>query len=121
MKEELELVAKFHKKFQVPVESEPVIPNKDRIDLRHRLMKEELEEYKAGAENGDLENVAKELADILFATYGTILEHGLQGKIEEIFAEVCKSNMSKDYHEFKMIKGKNYKPAEIGRVLGEKK
>lgn len=84
-------------------------------------MKDEVEEYLAGAENGDIENIAKELADILYAVYGTILEHGLQDKIEAIFKEVHRSNMSKDYHEYKMIKGENYVEADIKKFFQDKK
>ncbi len=64
-----------------------------------------------------IENVAKELADILYAVYGTILEHGLQDKIEDIFEEVHRSNMSKDYHEYKMIKGQNYFKADVKKFF----
>jgi predicted HAD superfamily Cof-like phosphohydrolase len=80
-------------------------------------MSDEVAEYKEGVENNDLENIAKELADVLFATYGTILEHGLQDKMEAIFAEVQRSNMSKDFHEYKMIKGESYTPADIKKLL----
>lgn len=71
-------------------------------------MEEEVREYLEGAEKGDLENIAKELCDILYGVYGTILEHGLQDKIEDIFWEVHNSHMSKDYSPYKMIKGPGY-------------
>ena len=82
-------------------------------------MKEEIEEYKNGYQNEDLENIVKELSDILYTVYGSILEHGLQDKIEEIFKEVHKSNMSKEYQEYKMIKGKNYFKADVKKILEE--
>jgi predicted HAD superfamily Cof-like phosphohydrolase len=119
MKKELELVAEFHQKFAVPLLSKPSLIPQDRSNHRHKLMSEEVAEYKAGVANEDLENIAKELADVLFATYGTILEHGLQDKMEEIFAEVHRSNMSKDFHEYKMIKGKSYTPANIADILSK--
>lgn len=108
MKKELELVKVFHEKFKVPTLSEPSLIPKDRSDLRYSLMEEEVREYLEGAQNGDLENIAKELCDILYGVYGTILEHGLQDKIEAIFEEVHNSHMSKDYHQYKMIKGEGY-------------
>ena len=80
-------------------------------------MKEELEEYLEGTKKADIENIAKELADLLYALYGTILEHGLQDKMGEIFMEVHRSNMSKDYSEYKMIKGQNYFKADIHKIL----
>ena len=82
-------------------------------------MKDEVNEYLAGVQNGDLGNIAKELADILYVVYGTILEHGLQDRMEEIFDEVHRSNMSKDYHQYKMIKGQNYSKADVGKFLQE--
>lgn len=80
-------------------------------------MKDEVEEYLDGVGTGDLTNIAKELADILYAVYGTILEHGLQDKMEAVFEEVHRSNMSKDYHEYKMIKGENYFKADVQQFL----
>ncbi len=108
MKEELELVKIFHEKFKAPVLNTPGLIPKDRYDLRYALMEEEVREYLEGAEKGDLENIAKELCDILYGVYGTILEHGLQDKIEDIFWEVHNSHMSKDYSPYKMIKGPGY-------------
>lgn len=95
----------------------PSLIPEDRSANRYRLMKEEVEEYLKGVQNGDLENIAKELVDILYAVYGTILEHGLQDKIAAIFREVHNSNMSKDYHEYKMVKGARYFKANVKRFL----
>ena len=77
MKKQLDLVKKFHKKFKAPVLKRPSLIPKDRSNLRYVLMKEEVEEYLSGTKNKDLENIAKEISDILYALYGTILEHGL--------------------------------------------
>lgn len=117
MKEQLDLVQEFHEKFHALVSEKPTAIEQDRFENRHRLMKDEVAEYLEGAKNGDIENVAKELADILYATYGTILEHGLQDKMEEIFEEVHRSNMSKDYAKYKMVKGKGYFRANIKKIL----
>ena len=120
MNKELRMVAEFHKKFKAPIADTPSLIPKDRSDLRYSMTKEEVEEYKLGVEEKDLENIAKELTDILYATYGTILEHGLQDKMEEIFTEVHRSNMSKEYHPQKTQKGANFSPAEIGKFIQEK-
>src|SRR3989344_6316886 len=117
MPKRINLVKEFHKKFKVPVLKKPSLIGKDRMELRYSLMKEEVEEYKEGAKNGDLENIAKELVDILYAVYGTILEHGLESKIDEIFKEVHLSHMSKDYSKYKMIKGKKYFEPNIQSIL----
>lgn len=108
MKDQLDLVKEFHEKFRVLISENPSLIGNDRFTNRYNLMKEEVEEYLEGAKKGDIQNIAKELADILYAVYGTILEHGLHDKIEDIFKEVHKSHMSKDYHKYKMIKGPDY-------------
>ncbi|MBU4369697.1 nucleoside triphosphate pyrophosphohydrolase family protein [Patescibacteria group bacterium] len=119
MKKQLELVKKFHEKFKVPVLEKPSLIPEDRSDLRHNLMKDEVAEYIDGIQSENLENIAKELCDILYAVYGTILEHGLQDKIEEIFEEVHNSNISKDYHQYKMVKGTGYFKADIKKIFQE--
>lgn len=117
MKRELQLVKEFHDKFGQPVLGQPTLIPADRSENRYRLMRDEVLEYWQGVQSGDLENVAKELSDILYAVYGTILEHGLQKQIEDIFTEVHRSNMSKDYHEYKMVKGQSYCKADVRKFL----
>ena len=58
-------------------------------------MKEENEEYFEAAQNNDLIEVADALGDMLYILCGTIIEHGMQHKIEEVFNEIQRSNMSK--------------------------
>lgn len=117
MKTRINLVKDFHKKFKVPILEKPSLISKDRSNLRYELMKEEVEEYNLGVKNGDLENIAKELVDILYGVYGTILEHGLEEKINELFEEVHSSNMSKDYGKYKMVKGKKYFKPNLKKIL----
>ena len=119
MKKQLELVKKFHEKFKVPVLEKPSLIPEDRSNLRHSLMRDEVVEYIDGIRSEDLKNIAKELCDILYAVYGTILEHGLQNKIEEIFEEVHNSNMSKNYHQYKIVKGIGYFEADIKKFFQE--
>lgn len=117
MKKQISLVQEFHNKFHVPVAKDPTLISSEASNLRHRLMDEEVQEYLEGAKEGDLENIAKELVDILYTVYGTILEHGLQDNIEGMFEEVHKSNMSKDYNVVKAAKGPNYIEADIKKFL----
>jgi predicted HAD superfamily Cof-like phosphohydrolase len=119
MTNRINLVKKFHKKFKVPVKKKPSLIAEDRYNLRFNLMKEEVEEYLLGAKNGDLENIAKELVDILYAVYGTVLEHGLQNKLDAIFKEVHLSHMSKNYSQYKMIKGEKYFKPDLKKILGK--
>ena len=69
--------------------------SKANYDLRHRLMQEENEEYLEAARDGDIVEIADALGDQLYILCGTILKHGLQHKISEVFEEIQRSNMSK--------------------------
>lgn len=117
MERQMLMVQQFHEKFNVPVLKKPALIPKDRSELRHALMEEEVGEYLQAVREGNLKDVAKELMDILYALYGTMLEHGLQDVMEEIFEEVHKSNMSKEYHEYKMVKGVSYREANLERFF----
>ena len=89
-------VREFHDAFKIKNEQKPVGQVGEKVySLRHRLMKEENEEYLEAAENGDLVEVADALGDQLYILCGTILSHGLQHKIVEVFEEIQRSNMSK--------------------------
>ena len=65
------------------------------MKLRFDLMKEENEEYLDAAKKGDLIEIADALGDMLYILCGTILKHGLQHKIADVFQEIQRSNMSK--------------------------
>jgi predicted HAD superfamily Cof-like phosphohydrolase len=90
-------------------------------------MKEENEEYLEAANNDDLVEVADALGDMLYILCGTIIEHGMQHKIEEVFDEIQRSNMSKldangqpIYREDgKVLKGPNYFKPNISDILDE--
>ncbi|MEM7162735.1 MAG: nucleoside triphosphate pyrophosphohydrolase family protein [Bacteroidota bacterium] len=87
---------KFHNAFGINNNYVPTkdIGEKDSL-LRFNLMKEENEEYLEAAKNGDLIEIADALGDMLYILCGTILKHGLQDKIHEVFDEIQRSNMSK--------------------------
>ena len=95
------------------------------IELRYRLMQEENSEYLEAAKNKDLIEVADALGDMLYILCGTILTHGLQYKIEEVFNEIQRSNMSKlgkdgnpiYRNDGKVMKGPNYFKPDIYKIL----
>lgn len=96
MKKVIEQVEIFHDSFGIPNNYTPTTNlSKGEIMLRYNLMKEENEEYLEAANNNDLVEVADALGDQLYILCGTILKHGLQHKIEEVFEEIQRSNMSK--------------------------
>jgi len=96
LKETIDMVKEFHEAFKIGNEEAPIaeISKKD-YQLRYELMKEENEEYLEAAENGDLVEIADACGDMLYILCGTLLKHGLQHKIEEVFKEIQSSNMSK--------------------------
>lgn len=96
LQEVIEAVEKFHDAFKIENNYSPTTAlSKNDIELRHRLMQEENDEYLEAAKNGDLIEVADALGDQLYILCGTILKHGMQHKIEEVFEEIQRSNMSK--------------------------
>ena len=96
IKETIGMVKEFHEAFKIGNEEAPIaeIAKKD-YQLRYELMKEENEEYLEAAQNGDLVEIADACGDMLYILCGTLLKHGLQHKIEEVFQEIQSSNMSK--------------------------
>ncbi|CEN33566.1 pyrophosphohydrolase domain-containing protein [Capnocytophaga cynodegmi] len=126
MQNKLKSVADFHKAFGLGIKQEPTVNLKDEIiNLRFKLMAEENEEYLEAARNKDIVEVADALGDMLYILCGTIIEHGLQHKIEEVFSEIHRSNMSKldengnpIYREDgKVMKGANYFKPNIAKIL----
>ena len=126
MKNKIAAVSEFHKAFKLNMNSKPIADiGKERNLLRFNLMKEENEEYLEAANNNDIIEVADALGDMLYILCGTIIEHGMQDKIEEVFNEIQKSNMSKlgddgkpIYREDgKVLKGSNYFKPNIAHIL----
>nr|WP_299035770.1 nucleoside triphosphate pyrophosphohydrolase family protein [uncultured Tenacibaculum sp.] len=126
MKKRIVAVHEFHTAFGLGINNEPTANiSEERNLLRYNLMKEENEEYLEAAQNNDLVEVADALGDMLYILCGTIIEHGMQHKIEEVFNEIQRSNMSKlgedgkpIYREDgKVLKGPNYFKPNIKEIL----
>ena len=128
MKQKIAAVAEFHRAFGLGIKDHPSagLPLEKNL-LRYKLMREENEEYLDAATRGDLVEVADALGDMLYILCGTILEHGMQDKIEAVFAEIQQSNMSKlgpdgkpIYRaDGKVLKGPDYFKPDIKAVLEE--
>lgn len=96
LKETIEAVATFHEAFGIENNVAPTTELSEAdILLRYKLMREENEEYLEAAQNGDIVEIADALGDMLYILCGTILKHGLQDKMAEVFREIQRSNMSK--------------------------
>lgn len=148
MKTNFEKIAEWHEIFDNGYK-DPKAENRERVLLRGNLMWEELQEvfkelglcftmhidleqgtYKISVINDnefegpvDRAKVGKELADLLYVTYGSGDTMNLP--MDEIYNEVHRSNMSKlgpdgkpiYRDDGKILKGPNYSPADIESVL----
>ena len=119
-------VKEFHEVFGLEYEVKPKAKIDKRIaELRHRLMQEENDEYLEAAQQGDLTLIADALGDKLYILCGTIISHGLQHKIEEVFNEIHRSNLSKldnsgqpvYRQDGKILKSSNYFLPDVKAVL----
>ncbi len=128
MKKQLAAVHEFHTAFGLEVNATPIAELSDAVKmLRYNLMKEENEEYLDAVQNNDIVEIADALGDMLYILCGTIISHGLQHKIEEVFDEIQRSNMSKLGHDGKPIyredgkvmKGPNYFKPDFTVILSD--
>ncbi len=121
-------VKEFHSVFKIGSREEPegAISEAEYL-LRHKLMQEENDEYLEACKRGDLVEIADALGDKMYILFGSILKHGLQHKIEEIFDEIHRSNMSKldengqpiFREDGKILKSNRYFKPDIKKVLGK--
>nr|AOE12064.1 hypothetical protein [uncultured bacterium] len=126
MKYKIGAVQEFHAAFKLGIKHNPTADlGEAKNKLRYDLMAEENDEYFEAAQNNDLVEVADALGDMLYILCGTIIEHGMQYKIEEVFNEIQRSNMSKlgadgnpIYREDgKVLKGPSYFKPNIKEIL----
>ena len=102
------------KTFGQIVKTKPEFPDKETMQLRFDLIKEELNELEEAMNKKDLKEVADALTDILYVTYGAGYAYGIN--LDKCFKEVQRANMSKlgkdgkpIYNESgKVMKGPNY-------------
>lgn len=112
------MVKAFHEKYDVPSYPTPRMPaHKDRL-RRARLIFTEAAEFIEAADKNDFVEMVDALADLLVVTYGTAVEMGVD--LEPVFAEVHRSNMSKNGGKDpggKVLKGPGFSPPDIAGAL----
>ena len=119
MSPEQRMVQEFHHKYELPNASTPTLPSPKDLMRRARLIVSESAEFLEAADQADFVEMIDALADILVVTYGTAVELGVD--LEPVFAEVHRSNMSKNGGKDaggKVLKGPAFQPPDI---LGELK
>ena len=122
----IDAVKEFNEAFKIKYsKNQKADLDESTIELRYRLMQEENNEYLEAARKKDLVEIADALGDKLYILCGTILAHGLQDKILEVFDEIQRSNMSKlsadgtpvIREDGKILKGPNYFKPNIKSIL----
>ena len=122
----IDAVKEFNEAFKIKYsKNQKADLDESTIELRYRLMQEENDEYLEAARKKDLVEIADALGDKLYILCGTILAHGLQDKIVEVFDEIQRSNMSKLSEDGtpvirddgKILKGPNYFKPNIKSIL----
>jgi predicted HAD superfamily Cof-like phosphohydrolase len=125
--EKIKSVAEFHTVFKIGNADQIKLIDENDYLLRFNLIKEENEEYLEACKNNDIIEIADALGDQLYILFGTILKHGLEHKIEEVYDEIHRSNMSKldengkpIYREDgKVLKSKLYFKPNIKKILNQ--
>lgn len=115
----VEMVREFHKKYGEPIANKPYdICSYGLFNLRWDLHREEHEELDRVMNSGDLEGIADGIADLIYVLIGTALCYGIP--MDAVFAEVHRSNMTKDgtrRADGKILKGESFEPPKIKEIL----
>jgi predicted HAD superfamily Cof-like phosphohydrolase len=127
MLEQLNKVAEFHKVFKQQDSKWPQNLSEPEAVLRYKLMAEENEEYLQACAENSLVEIADALGDKLYILCGTILKHGMQHIIEDVFNEIHASNMSKVgpngeaviREDGKILKGEGYFKPDLTKFINE--
>ena len=102
-----ERVKKFMTIFGQEVKEKAGFPKDEIVSLRYELIEEELAELKNAIDKKDIKEVADDLTDILYVTYGA--GHAFAINLDMCFKEVQSSNMSKLGNDGKPIYNKKGK------------
>lgn len=91
----IEQVKEFHEVFNLPIASEPCIPDDKDNSFRIDFLQEELEETAQAIDANNIVEFVDGLADIQYVLDGWFLNAGLLKYKDAIMAEVHRSNMTK--------------------------
>lgn len=121
MNKHQQMVRDFHIKYNCLHNNKPTKVDTKTLLLRSRLLQEEVAEFTTSASNEDMVGMIDALCDILYVTYGAAVCLGVD--LEPVFAEVQRSNMTKDGGGQdvggKVTKGPNFSEPDIEGELRE--
>jgi len=107
-----EMMLEFHTAFKVPIAPHPTLITAEDALRRITLIVSEAGELGDALREKDLIKAADGVGDLLYVTFGIAAEMGLP--IDEVFAQIHRSNMTKVCKDGSLIKdagGKVLKPA----------
>ena len=114
----------FNNAFEIPKLETPEIGSEELIELRIKLLQEEVAEYAEAARGGNLVEVLDALADIAYILAGTVINHGMQHVFDDAFSEVHRSNMAKlvdgkvlRREDGKVMKPENWQPPNLSQFI----
>lgn len=114
-------VKDFHVATESYVEDYPSIPSNQIVQLRKKLIEEEHTELQEALENGSLNQIAKELCDLIYVVLGTAVSFGID--LNPIWDAVQSSNMQKTKgprrEDGKILKPEGWKPPNITSLIAE--
>lgn len=119
----------FHRAVYGRVPETPGCPEVGVLELRETLLREEYQEAAAAlgalkraqaeGQEPQLAPLAHELVDLLYVTYGTLVELGVDA--DAVFAAVHRANMAKlagpKRADGKQLKPEGWQPADVRAVL----
>lgn len=141
------LVAEFHNTYAMPDrirDHQPTTLDYERLDMRMSLIAEEAAELFQAVYGGEAETQVRDLlahlpdlgerdpietadalGDLVYVIYGMALESGID--LDAVLAEIHRSNLSKlmpdgsvkRREDGKVLKGPNFSPPDIARVLAD--
>jgi len=126
-----QMVGEFHEKFDLVINDRPMDFSRENddfevmvlFDLRHALHREEWEELEEAWMDEDLVRFADAICDLIYVLCGTAVSFGIP--LDECFAEVQRSNMSKlgedgqpiKRKDGKILKGPNFSKPDLRSII----
>lgn len=129
MEKQIKQVREFREVFNIGANTVPTLVPLEQAHLHHKLLLEEVQEYKEAVDTHDIIEVADAITDIMYLAIGAAIHHGLSDKLEELFTEVQRSNMSKlDANgkpiyrpDGKIMKSSLFSEPDIAKILNNDK
>lgn len=119
-------VLAFHERFDLPRPARPTLLDDEQYAFRRDFLREELREFEAAHERGDLAGAFDGLLDLVYVALGTAIFMGLPW--DAGWYQVQRANMakvpverpedSKRGSRFDIVKPAGWHPPEIAHVLG---